>query len=144
MAVIDIMNKVDLQIKERSGLFYIYINIDFSKVPITCTTNDYKIARTAHGWLILGSFFRMPTDSTCGATVDIGTAASGTELDTAIDVDAGTQTGWTAMTPTYAAPVEINSDGHIWLEAETVDITDGVLQMMFIVMAAPDEDSIVG
>ena len=143
MAIVDIQNRVDLQVKERSGLFYIYLKVDFSKCNIS-TANDYKIGRVADGWLFLGSFFRMPTDSTSAGTIDIGTTQSGTDLDATIDVDAGSQAGWTAMTPTYAAPVEVAADGYMWLEANAAAINDGVLEMMFVVMAAPNEDSAVG
>ncbi len=125
-----------------TGLFYIYASIDFSEHNTAAANDDIKIARTRDGWLFLGAFFRMPTDSTSAATVDVGTAQNGVELDTAIDLDAGTQTGWTAMTPTYASPVEVTSDGYIWLDINTAACTDGVLQMMFIVMAGPGEDSI--
>jgi len=143
MAIVDIRNRVDLQMKEHSGLFYIYMKVDFSKTNIA-TANDYRIARIADGWLFLGSFFRMPTDSTSTGTIDIGTTQSGTDLDSAIDVDAGSQTSWTAMTPTYASPVEVAADGYMYLEANSAAVNDGVLEMMFVVMAAPNEDSAVG
>jgi len=143
MAIVDIRNRVELQMKEKSGLFYIYMKVDFTKCNIS-TANDYRIARIADGWLFLGSFFRMPTDSTSAGTIDIGTTQSGTDLDSAIDVDAGSQTSWTTMTPTYAAPVEVASDGYMWLEANAAAVNNGVLEMMMVVMAAPNEDSSVG
>ena len=75
MAELDIQNKVDLQMVEATGLFYMYVKIDFAKQNID-DAHDYKIGRIADGWLILGSFFRMPTDSTSAGTIDIGTTAS--------------------------------------------------------------------
>jgi hypothetical protein len=143
MAVVDIRNRIDLQMKECSGQFYIYCKIDFAKTSLA-TANDYKIARVGANWLYKASYFRMPTDSTSAGTVDVGTTASATDLDSAIDVDAGSQTAWTAMTPTDSAPVEQSADGYIYAEANAAAIEDGVLELMIWVQAAPNEDSKVG
>lgn len=143
MAIVDIRNRIDLAMKECSGQFYIYCKIDFSKTSLA-TANDYRIARVGKGWLYKASYFRMPTDSTSLGTVDVGTTQSGTDLDSAIDVDAGSQTAWTAMTPTDAVPVEQAADGYIYVEANSAAISDGVLELMIWVQAAPGEDSKVG
>jgi hypothetical protein len=128
----------------NSGFNYLYIKIDFSKTPVAAAGDNWKIARTKDGWLFKACYFRMPTDSTSTATIDVGTAEDGTELDTAIDVDAGSQEAWTAMTPTDASPVEVTADGYIWLDFNTAAISDGVIEFMFEIMAAPGEDSEVG
>jgi hypothetical protein len=142
MAIVDIRNRVDLQGLDKPGIHYVYMKIDFSKTSLA-TANDYRVARVGAGYLYLGCFFRMPTDSTSEGTLDVGTTQSGVDLDSAIDVDAGSQTSWQAMTPTYAAPVEQAADGYIWIEANTNPINDGVIEFMFCIQAAPGDDSFV-
>jgi len=138
MAITSIFNKTEMG-DSKPGLFYIYSKVDFAKYPMAAIGDDFKLAGTKDGWLFLGAFFRMLTVSTSAGTVDVGTAQDGVELDTAIDVS-GANTAWAAMTPTYAAPVEVTADGHIWLDCNTAAIEDGVLELMFIVMAAPGDD----
>ncbi len=138
MAITNLIHKNNLG-TPCPGEFYIYSKIDFSKTPMSAVGDDFKLSAIKDGWLIKDSYFRMLTASTSAGTVDVGTAQNGTELDTAIDVD-GANTAWAAMTPTNASPVEVTADGFIWLDCNTAAIEDGILELMFCIMAAPGDD----
>ena len=137
----DMVNEVERLGDIKTGLNYLYIKIDFSKTPVSASGDNWKIARIRDGWLFKGSYFRMATDSTSAATIDVGTTEDATDLDSAIDVDGGTQTAWTVMTPTDAVPVEVSADGYIWLDFNSAAISDGMIEFLFTILAEPGSDS---
>lgn len=124
------------------GLFYLYAKVDFTEHPMAAASDDHKILAVQDGWIIVDSWYRMPTASTSTGTIDIGTAQNGTEIAAAVDAD-GALTAWTQGTPQYdgGAEVEITADGSIWLDCNTAAITDGVLEVLLLCVAAPGDDA---
>lgn len=124
------------------GYNVIRINIDFAKTPVLAADDNWKILKLNDGWILKCGYTKL-TASTSTATVDIGTAEDGTELDTAVDVSTASA-DWQVMdTLVEGTPIIITADGYIWLDFNTAAISDGTLDILLEIVAAPQEDSVV-
>jgi hypothetical protein len=125
------------------GSFWMGFKIDFSKYPTT-TIGDWIFGgKVADGWLVRDSWYRMPTASTSVGTVDIGFGAAGqSDIASAVDLD-GSLLTWTQGTITSVgnAELEITANEHFVLTVDTAVATDGVLEVMYLVMAGIDENT---
>jgi len=126
----------------RPGFNSIVIKIDFSKTPVTTIGDNWKVLALNEGWELLNGYTRLSTASTSAATIDIGTAEDGTELDTAVDVSTQA-TDWQAMDTLVAGtPILVTADGYIWLDVNTATISDGTLDIYLQIICAPTQDSL--
>lgn len=126
----------------RPGIEAIYIKIDFTKTPVAAADNNWKILAIKDEWILMDGYTRC-TASASTATVDVGTAEDGTELDTAIDISTALTT-WTVMDTLVAGtPIVITADGYIWLDFNTAAVTDGVLEFLLFIGCGPGDDSTV-
>ena len=124
------------------GLNSIRIKIDFSKTPVAAAGDNWKVLKLGNGWQLLDGKTRVPTASTSTATLDIGTAEDGTELDAAIDLSVQA-TGWTDMdTLVSGSPIEVTADGYIWFDFNTAAVSDGTLEVWLLIQVAPGEDDL--
>ena len=122
------------------GIFPILIKIDFSKLPSAASGDNWKIFAVKDGWILWDGFTKVTTASSSVATIDIGTAEDGTQLDTAIDVSTQA-TDWTKMdTLVDGTKIIIAADGYIWLDINDAAITDGTLDILLFFGTAPGED----
>ena len=123
------------------GLSFVTIKIDFAKLPVAAADDNWKILAVNDGWVLYDGYTRVPTASSSTATVDIGTAEDGTELDAAIDLSSAA-TDITAMDTLVAGtPIIITADGYIWLDFNTASVSDGTLEIHLLIAAVPGEDS---
>jgi len=123
------------------GINTITIKIDFNKLPVKTTDDNWKIYPVKDGWVLQDGYTRVPVASSSIATVDIGTAEDGTELDTAIDISVAV-TNMTVMdTLVIGTPIIITSDDYIWLDFNSAAVSDGTLEIHLLIFAAPGEDS---
>ena len=126
----------------KPGFNSIVIQIDFSKTPVLAADENWKVLALNEGWELLNGYTRIPVASVSTATIDIGTAEDGTELDTAIDVSVAA-TDWTVMdTLAAGTPILITDDGFIWLDFNTAAISDGKLDIYLQIVCAPLQDSL--
>ena len=124
------------------GFNAVVIQIDFSKTPVLAIGDNWKILELNEGWELLNGYTRLSTASTSVATVDIGTAEDGTELDAAVDVSAAA-TDWQVMDTLVAGtPILITADGYIWLDFNAATISDGTLDIYLQIVCAPNQDSL--
>jgi len=124
------------------GTFWMSFKIDFSEYPTLATGDSIRCGKVRDGWLITDSYYRMPVASTSTGTVDIGFGAAGqVDIATAVDLD-GSLLTWTRGTITVdgAAELEITADEHLVLTVDTAVATDGVLEVLYQVMASPDQN----
>ena len=124
------------------GLNSIRMLFDFSKTPVAAAADDWKVLKLGAGWQLLDGKTRVPVASTSTATLDIGTAQNGTELDAAIDLSTQA-TGWTDMdTLVSGSPIEVTADGFIWFDFNTAAVSDGTLEVWLLIQVAPGEDDL--
>jgi len=124
------------------GLNVVRIKIDFSKTPVAAAGDNWKVLKLGNGWQLVNGHTRVPVASTSTATLDIGTAEDGTELDTAIDLSTQA-TAWTAMDTLVAGtPILISADGFIWFDFNTAAVDDGTLEVRLEILVAPGEDDL--
>jgi hypothetical protein len=124
------------------GSFWQGFKINFSEYPTLAVGDSYRCGKVRDGWLIRDSWYRMPTASTSTGTVDIGFGAAGqVDIASAVDLD-GSLLTWTQGTITSVgnAELEITADEHLVLTVDTAVATDGVLEIMFLVMAGITEN----
>lgn len=127
----------------KPGFNTVVIRIDFSVTPVAAADDNWKILKLNEGWKLHCGYTRIPTASTSTATVDIGTAEDGTELDTAVDLSTAA-TDWQAMdTLVQGTPILITADGYIWLDFNTAAVSDGLLDIWLEIIVAPEQDSTV-
>ena len=126
----------------KPGFNSIVIQIDFSKTPVAAADENWKVLQLNEGWELMNGYTRLSVASTSTATVDIGTAEDGTELDTAVDVSVQA-TDWQAMDTLVAGtPILVAADGYIWLDFNTAAIADGTLDIYLQIVCAPNQDSL--
>lgn len=124
------------------GTFWMGFTINFADYPTLATGDSIRCGKVRDGWLITDSYYRMPTASTSAGTVDIGFGAAGQQdIAAAVDLD-GSLLTWTRGTITTdgAAELEITADEHLVLTVDTAVATDGVLEIMYKVMAGKTEN----
>ena len=126
----------------KPGFNAILIKIDFSKTPVLAADENWKILQLNEGWELMNGYTKLLVASSSTATVDIGTAEDGTELDTAVDVSVQA-TDFQAMDTLVAGtPILIAADGYIWLDFNTAAISDGTLEILLQIVCAPGQDSL--
>lgn len=124
------------------GEFWMGFKINFSEYPTNAVGDSIRCGKVRDGWVIKDSWYRMPVASTSTGTVDIGFGAAGqTDIAATVDLD-GALTGWTRGTITTDgnAELEITADEHLVLTVDTAVATDGVLEIMYQVMAGVTEN----
>jgi hypothetical protein len=122
------------------GVNDVVIKIDFSELNVAAADDNWKVFTLQDGWILYDGYTRIPTASASTATVDVGTAEDGTELDAAIDISVAAA-DWTVMdTLVSGTPIIVTADGYIWLDMNTAAVTDGVLEIWLRILAAPGQD----
>ena len=122
------------------GINVVKIRIDFTKTPVAAAGDNWKIFELKEEWILMGGWTRNVTASSSAATVDIGTAEDGTELDTAVDISTAL-TVWTAMdTMVVETEIIMTADGYIWLDFNDAAVTDGDLEIMLLILVEPGND----
>ena len=125
----------------KPGFNVIQINIDFSKTPVNASGDNWKILAIKDHWELFNGYTRLTTASTSAATVDIGTAEDGVELDTAVDLSVAAA-DWQAMdTLVKATSIRIGADGFIWLDFNDAAVSDGTLDIQLQIIVPPDSDN---
>lgn len=126
------------------GIRPIYMKIDFSKTPTLAADENWEILKVRDGWILYDGYTKVSIASASTATVDIGTAEDGTQLDTAIDIST-LAADWTVMDTLVAGtPIIITADGYIWLDFNTAAVTDGVLEILLFIACGPNDDEPFG
>lgn len=121
------------------GLSPIRIQIDFAKTPVAAADENWKVFALREDWILYDGYVKCSASSST-ATVDIGTAEDGTELDAAIDISTAL-TDWTVMDTLVAGtPIIVTADGYIWLDFNTAAVTDGTLDIFLLILGAPGEE----
>lgn len=122
------------------GVNDVVIRMDFSELNVAAADDNWKVFTLQDGWILYDGYTRIPTASASTATVDVGTAEDGTELDAAIDISVAAA-DWTVMdTLVSGTPIIVTADGYIWLDMNTAAVTDGVLEIWLRILAAPGQD----
>ena len=136
----DMTKEVEVIGELSPGVSPILIKIDFTKLNVAASGDNWKIFTVKDGWILWDGFTKIPTASSSAATVDIGTAEDGTQLDTAIDISTGAA-DWTKMdTLVDGTKIIVAADGYIWLDFNDAAVTDGVLEILLFIGTAPGED----
>lgn len=122
------------------GINVLKFSIDFTKTPVNAADDDWKIYEFKEEWILMGGWARNTSASTSAATVDIGTAADGTELDTAVDISTAL-TVWTAMdTMVVETEIIMTADTGLYLNFNAAAVSDGNLEIMLLVLVEPGND----
>ena len=123
----------------KAGSFWMFARVDFSEYPTLATGDSIRIGKVKDGWIIMNSYWRMPTASTSTGTADIGFGAAGqSDIVSAADLS-GANTDWTAGTITGGAELNITADEHLVITVDTAVATDGILEVMYEVVAYPSD-----
>jgi hypothetical protein len=103
--------------------------------------DDFRIFRVYDNWIIRDSYVRIPTAFAASTTLDIGTAAGGTQISNAIDgTDTVTYADWAQqVVDPNDNTVTIGADGYIWLEVNVTTPTVGEIEVLLEVVAGPDQ-----
>lgn len=129
-------------VKPRAGIFPLYVKIDFSTPAhkLAAAADYLVVAKLLKNWIILDSYYKMPTASTSAATIDIGTTydGSGQEVAAGVDISTGL-TGWTQGSLLSGALEIVDADSYLTVEALSAAISDGVLEILLLVAAGMDE-----
>ena len=131
---------IDVMGEPTSGISAVRISIDFAKQNVAASGDNWYVYALKEGWILLYGFCKC-TESSSAATVDIGVSEDGTELDTAVDISTAL-TDWTVMDTLAGTPVIITDDGYIWLDFNSASVSDGTLDILLYIAAAPGEDDI--
>jgi hypothetical protein len=129
----------------RPGCVMFYAKFDWSaeeELRAAAVGDHIFAGKVKDGWVIMDSWYRMPTASTSLGTIDIGFGAAGqTDIAAAVDAD-GALTAWTHGTIKRdgGAELEITADEHLVITVDTAVVNDGVLEVMFEAMIAPGLD----
>jgi hypothetical protein len=124
------------------GYNVVVIKLDFSKTPVAAADDNWKVLKLNEGWQLINGHTRLSTASTSTATVDIGTAEDGTELDAAVDLSTAA-TDWQAMDTLVAGtPILVAADGYIWLDFNDAAVTDGTLDIRLEIVVNAEQDSL--
>jgi len=127
----------------KTGSFWMTARINFSDYPTVTVGDSIRIGKVKDGWLIRDSWYRMPTASTSTGTVDIGFGAAGQiDIASAVDLD-GSLLTWTQGTiqGDGGVELEITADEHLVLTVDTAVATDGILEVMYEVIAFTNENA---
>jgi hypothetical protein len=129
------------QVNPQPGIFPLYVKVDFKKDPLG--SGDYHVlAKTLINWVILDSFWKMPTASTSATVLDIGFDYDGSGHDVLDGGDAsGANTTWTQGAYLSGALKIETVDSYLTVEAETAAISDGILEILLLVAAGVDESA---
>lgn len=124
----------------KAGSFWMFARVDFSEYPTLATGDSIRIGKVKDGWIIMNSYWRMPTASTSTGTADIGFGAAGqVDIVTAADLDGG-NTDWTVGTITGGTELNITaSNEHLVITVDAAVATDGILEVMYEVVAYPSD-----
>lgn len=123
------------------GINTVTIKIDFQKLNVAASDENWKILAVKDGWILYDGYTRVPVASDSVATVDVGTAEDGTELDTAIDLSSQATDITVMDTLVAGTPIIITADGWIWLDFNSAAVTNGTLEFHLLIWAPPAEDS---
>lgn len=127
----------------KFGNFWMGFKINFAEYPTGAVGDSYRIGKVRDGWLITESYWRMPTPSTqATSTIDVGFGAAGqTDIVSAINAD-GSYTGWQdgSILQNGGANLEIAADEHVVVTVDAAAIGDGILEVMFNVVAGISEN----
>ena len=137
----DMTKQVEVTGEILPGISPITIKIDFAKLPVATTDDNWKIYPVRDGWVLQDGYTRVPVASSSIATVDIGTAEDGTELDTGIDISAQATDITVMDTLVMGTPIIITADDFIWLDFNSAAVSDGTLEIHLLIFAVPSEDS---
>ena len=131
------------QVNPKPGIFPLYCKIDFAEHPLDAAADYLVLAKLLQNWIILDSYWKIPTDSTAANTMRIGTTYSGagTEVVTAMDVDAGSQTTWTQGTIKSGAIEIVDADSYLTLYSITTAMSDGIVEILLLIACGVDESA---
>ena len=127
-------------VNPKPGIFPLYCKVDFSKHPLAAAADYLVLAKILDKWIVLDSFWKLPTASTSVATMDIGTTydGSGQEVVAGADIS-GANTGWT-QGAVLSGAIDIHAkDTYLTCEALSAAVSDGILEVLLIVASGVDE-----
>jgi len=137
----DMTKRVEVTGEVVPGISPITIKIDFAKLPVAASGDNWKIFAIKDGWVLYDGYTRVPVASASTATVDVGTAEDGTQLDAAIDISVAATDITVMDTLVAGTPIVVTADGYIWLDFNTAAVSDGTLEIHLLILAMPGEDS---
>jgi hypothetical protein len=137
----DMTKKVEVIGEVTNGLAFVTIKLDFTKLPVAAADDNWQVLALKDGWILYDGYTRIPTASSSTATVDIGTAEDGTELDAAVDLSSAATDPTVMDTLVAGTPIIVTADGYIWLDFNTASVSDGTMEIHLLIAALPGEDS---
>lgn len=124
----------------KPGSNWWWIRLDFALMP-AAQNDTLKIAETKNHWILKSCLNRTTVACTGAATMDLGTGASGNQIDDAIDIDSGTDTWLRADTLDDDGPVAITADGYIYATVLDAAVSNGIIDVMLeVIIPHPNVD----
>ncbi|MFA9408739.1 MAG: hypothetical protein ACERKJ_07870 [Candidatus Dadabacteria bacterium] len=125
----------------KPGSNWFFFRINWTETPFL-QNDTAKICEVKDHWILKSGFTRATVATSGAASMDIGTATTGQEIDTAIAIDSGTDT-WLKMDgATDNTPIAITADGHIFIEVLDAAVDDGITDIMLeIIVPAWDTET---
>lgn len=125
-------------IKPGSNWFFFRIKPALQNLQ---ANDDITLCEVKNHWVLKCGFTRVTTPTTGAATMDIGTAAGGNQLDDAIDIDSATDTWLRMDTLDDDGPIALTADGYIYARNLDAAVYDGVIDIMLeIIVPAWDTE----
>ena len=101
-----------------------------------------KLCEVMNHWVVKCGFSRATIATTGAASLDVGTASAGNQLDDAIAIDSGTDTWLRFDTVDDDGPVALTADGYLYLKVLDAAVTDGITDLMIeIIVPAWDTET---
>lgn len=130
----------------RPGCFWLHVKVNLAQInsknpnnAVLATGDNLRVCRIKDKWLLLRGFTRVNTGCSNALTVNVGTAASGTELDAVFDGQ--TAGDWIIMdTLKSAGEIAVTADGYIYCHMDGgVAPADGEFELMIEVYVGPED-----
>ena len=120
-------------VSTKPGSNWLFFRINWRETPLA-QNDTAKICEIKNHWILKSGFTRATVATTGAASMDIGTASAGQEIDIAVAIDSGTDTWLRFDTVDDDGPVAITADGYIYIEVLDAAVDDGITDIMLEVI----------
>jgi len=127
-------------VNPKAGVFPLYVKVDFAQHPLAAATDYHVLAKLLKNWIILDSFWKLPTATASAATMDIGTIYDGSGQDIVAGADiSGAYTLWQQGAKLPGTIQITDADSYLTCEAVGAAVGDGTLEILLLIATGVDE-----
>ena len=117
----------------KPGSNWFFFRLNWAQTPFA-QNDTAKICEIKNHWVLKSGFTRATSATTGAASLDIGTATAGNQIDDAIAIDSATDTWIRFDTLDDDLPIAITADGHIFIKVLDAAVADGITDIMLEVI----------